>query len=64
MSILSFWTKPSADQAAQAAETERCIEEERGKLRNAAQVVESHSRRLTMMANMLELRGDHHAPDN
>jgi len=50
-----FGCRKDAGLEARRAETERSLKQERGDLRNQVQTIQSHSRRLKVMAGALEL---------
>ncbi|MFD2235921.1 hypothetical protein [Aureimonas populi] len=54
-----FRCKPDPIREAQQRHEERTIERERGNLRNQIQSIHSHSRRLTVMAGTLALKGSY-----
>ncbi|SMC43356.1 hypothetical protein SAMN06297251_102159 [Fulvimarina manganoxydans] len=60
MNLLGFLTRRNDKDEVARREVETCLEQERGDLRNTVQTIHSHSRRLTLMAGVMEMRGHGH----
>jgi len=58
MNILTLFrrTPPDPSEVARARDTERELSEARGDLRNKVQTIQSHSRRINVMAGALGLK--------